>query len=88
MLWAAIGGRRDEIGMAMVSGVTKGRLGLFERHVDGVGKASRQLGFAGARVVFEQDVPADHHGWHHLSRKLKRFQRHPKVRSFTKFVNY
>ena len=27
VLWAAIGGRRDEIGMAMVSGVTKGRLG-------------------------------------------------------------
>ena len=26
-LWAAIGGRRDEIGMAMVTGVTKGRLG-------------------------------------------------------------
>ena len=27
VLWAAIAGRRDEIGMAMISGVTKGRLG-------------------------------------------------------------
>lgn len=27
VLWAAIGGRRNEIGMAMISGVTKGRLG-------------------------------------------------------------
>ncbi len=26
--------------------------------------------------------------YHHLSRKLKRFQQHPKVRSFTKFLNY
>lgn len=26
-MWAAVGGRRDEIGMAMITGVTKGRLG-------------------------------------------------------------
>ena len=27
IVWAAVGGRRDEIGMAMITGVTKGRLG-------------------------------------------------------------
>lgn len=62
---------------------TKGRLKYSVSEIKRMSQAADTEEVMYSSVSMEKEK-----GYHHLSRKLKRFQRHPKVRSFTKFLNY